>query len=132
MAAKYQVLHHMRTITKAIIGSSFTVINNLGHGILEKVYENALAHELRLNGLHVEQQVAVRVYYKNKRIGKYIMDLLVEDQILVEVKAVSILTQIHVAQVINYLKATDYTIGLLINFGNPRLEFRRLGDIRKS
>ncbi len=113
-------------ITEVIIGSAFEVINTIGFGFLEKVYENSLRAELNLRGLHVEQQFPITVSYKESEVGFYIADLLVEDIVVVELKAVSALISVHSAQVINYLKATHCPTGLLINFGNPRLEIRRL------
>ncbi|MDB5400472.1 MAG: hypothetical protein JWQ55_2490 [Rhodopila sp.] len=109
-----------------IIGCAFVVSNTLGAGFLEKVYENALAHELRKGGLAVEQQHNVAVHYDGVVVGAYAADMLVENAVLVELKAVSALDAVHRAQCINYLKATRLRLCLLINFGNPRLEIKRL------
>ena len=95
-------------------------------GFLEKVYENALAHELRKAGLKVVQQRAIQVSYDGVIVGDYVADLLVEDSVLIEVKAVRGVDEVHTAQCINYLKATKLKICLLLNFGRPRLEIRRL------
>ncbi|MDR3538766.1 MAG: GxxExxY protein [Acetobacteraceae bacterium] len=120
-------------LSERIIGCAMTVLNSLGAGFLEKVYENALAHELRKVGLSVSQQHGVVVTYDGVVVGAYAVDLLVEDKVLVELKAVRALDAIHRAQCLNYLKATGLTLCLLLNFGKPRLEITRLvlspGDI---
>jgi GxxExxY protein len=102
------------------------VANTLGPGFLEKVYENALAHELRKSGLAVLQQTAVPVYYDNVMVGDCVADLIVEGTIILELKAISGLDKIHTAQCINYLKASKKEVSLLFNFGKPRLEFKRI------
>ena len=114
-------------ISERIIGCAFTVANTLGTGFLEKVYENALAHELRKAGLTVDQQIAIRVEYDGVTVGSYVADLLVENTILVEIKAVRALDKVHDAQCLNYLRATGLKVCLLLNFANPRLEVRRRG-----
>jgi GxxExxY protein len=106
-------------LSKRIIGCALTVANTLGSGFLEKVYENALAHELRKSSLAVEQQCGVTV-------GEYFADLLVEDAILIELKAVPALGDAHRAQCLDYLRATGRHLCLLLNFGTPRLEIRRV------
>lgn len=113
-------------ITEAVIGAAFAVSNTLGSGFLEKVYENALRHELRKGGWHVEQQQALKVVYDSVAVGEYVADLIVEGAVLVELKAVRALDDVHTAQVLNYLKATELKVGLLLNFGTPRVEVRRL------
>ena|SRR5271166_64023 len=113
-------------ISERIIGCAFTVANTLGAGFVEKVYENALAHELRKSGLVVEQQRSVTVKYDGVTVGEYAADILVDDSVIVELKAVRGLDDIHRAQCLNYLKATGLRLCLLINFGNPRLEVKRL------
>jgi GxxExxY protein len=113
-------------LTETIIGCAYTVANALGNGFLEKVYENALAHELRKRGLRVEQQRAIPVYYDEVAVGDYLADLLVEDSILVELKAVKSIEDVHKAQCIHYLKATGLPICLLINFGTPRVQIKRI------
>ena len=119
----------LNAISERIIGGAFAVSNTLGAGFLEKVYENALAHELRKAGLHVIQQHDIRVWYDGVTVGVYNADLLVEDAVLVELKAVRALDAVHRAQCLNYLKATGLGLCLLLNFGNPRLEIGRLaGD----
>lgn len=113
-------------ITEKIIGASFTVSNELGCGFLEKVYENALAYELSKSGLKVLQQREIDVLYDGFAVGKYYADLFIEDSVIVEVKAISGLDTAHKAQCINYLKATGLKIGLLINFGKPKIEIKRV------
>ena len=115
-------------ITKRIIGCAFTVNNTLKCGFAEKVYENSLAHELTKNGLRVAQQIPITVYYDNVVVGSYAADLLVEDTVLVELKAVKALDDVHSAQCINYPVATGLQVCLLLNFGKPRLEIKRLAN----
>lgn len=116
----------LNEITKIIIGCAFRVSNTLGTGYLEKVYENALVHELRKAGLIVEQQVAVKVHYDNVIVGDYVADVFVDGKVLIELKAVKALVDIHSAQCLNYLTATKLPICLLINFGTPKVEIKRL------
>ena len=111
-------------LTDRVIAGFYRVYNTLGHGFLEKVYENALVLELRRSGLTVSPQARIDVYYDGERIGEYYADLLVEDAVIVEIKAASGLAQEHEAQLVNYLKATDVDVGLLLNFG-PKPQFRR-------
>ena len=113
-------------ITEKIIGCAFTVANELGHGFLEKVYENALAYEIRKAGLAVKQQHPTPVIYDGLVVGDYTADLFVANEVLVELKAIKNIEDIHVAQCLNYLKATGCIICLLINFGNPRVEIKRI------
>ncbi len=112
-------------LTERIIGCAFQVANALGHGFLEKVYENALAHELRKAGLRVDQQHRLEVHYDRVLVGEFQVDLFVEGQVLVELKAVSGLQDVHVAQCLNYLKASGRTVCLLLNF-RTSLQVRRL------
>ena len=116
----------LNRVSERIIGCAFTVLNTLGAGFLEKVYENALAYELRTAGLAVLQQYGMVVRYDGIDVGEYAVDLLVEDAVLVELKAVRALDDIHRAQCLNYLKATGLHLCLLINFGKPRLEVKRI------
>jgi GxxExxY protein len=115
-------------LSERIIGSAFRVMNTLGSGFLEKVYENALAQELRRGGLHVSQQHAITVRYDGTAVGEYSADLLVEDTIVVEPKAVKALDNVHAAKCISYLKATGLCVCLLLNFGKPRLEIQRIAN----
>jgi len=116
----------VNTITEKIIGSAFIVSNILGAGFLEKVYENSLLIELRKSGLKVEQQKAINVYYDNVLVGEYISDLFVEDKIIVELKAIKRIDEIHHAQLMNYLKACKKRFGLILNFGSPKVEVKRI------
>lgn len=113
-------------ITKKIIGCAYAVSNVLGAGFLEKVYENALAHELAKSGLRVEQQRPITVTYDGVLVGDYVADLLVEHEVLVELKACRGLEEAHLAQCINYLKATGFHVCLLLNFGAPRVQVKRV------
>ena len=113
-------------LTSKVIGAAQRVSSVLGCGFLEKVYENALAVELRLRGLQVIQQKAMTIRYGNEVVGEYFADLLVESAILVELKAVKNLDTIHEAQCINYLRAGGVPICLPMNFARPRLEVRRI------
>ena len=112
-------------ITDKILHAFFRkVYKQLGYGFLEKVYENAMAFELRRMGLEVQQQAAIAVYYEGGVVGEYCADLLVEDAVIVELKAIRRLSDDEEAQLLNYLRATPYEVGLLLNFG-PKPEFRR-------
>lgn len=113
-------------ITEKIIGCAYTVANTLGAGFLEKVYENALAHEIRKTGLNVKQQSPITVYYDGVVVGEYVADLVVENEVIVELKSVKSLDNVHMAQCLNYLKATGRNVCLLINFGSPRIELKRI------
>jgi GxxExxY protein len=117
-------LDGVNRITEKIIGCSYTVSNTLGCGFLEKVCENALAHELRKAEFKVLQQHEIEVYYDGVVVGKYIADLFIEDSVIVEIKANSGLDDSQKAQCLNYLKAANLKIGLLINFGKPRIEIK--------
>ena len=118
--------NQMRRLTEKVIHCAFTVSNTLGCGFLEKVYENALAHELRKAGLQVQQQHGITVYYDGVAVGEYAADLLVEGVLLLELKAVKSLDDVHLAQCLNYLKATNIRLCLLMNFAKPKLEVRRI------
>lgn len=111
-------------ITELIIKAFYQVYNTLGYGFLEKVYVNALAIELRRLGLEVTQEVRIVVYYAGEVVGEYFADLVVAGAVIVEVKAAKSLLEEHEAQLLNYLKATPYEVGLLLNFG-PKPEVRR-------
>jgi GxxExxY protein len=113
-------------ITRQIIGAAFEVWKVLGYGFLEKVYENALAEELRRRGLRIEQQFPIDVYYKGVLVGQYTADLLVEGKVIVEIKAEKVYNPQHEAQLLNYLKATGSKVGLILNFGEQKCEHKRL------
>ena len=112
--------------TETIIGCAFRVANVLGPGFVEKVYENALVHELKKHGLQVQQQSAVAVFYDGVNVGSFSADIIVEGSVIVEIKAARDHNDIFVAQCLNYLKATGLPLCLLLNFGKPRLEIKRL------
>ena len=115
-----------KSISQQVISCAFEVSNRLGAGFLESVYENALCVELGQKGIAFQQQVPISVKYRNEIVGNYIADLIVEDKLLVELKALSEFSRKHEAQVMNYLKATDIRVGLLLNFGTPKLGIRRI------
>ncbi len=112
-------------LTDKILKACFRVHNTLGAGFLEKVYENALAIELRKSGLTVEQQKPIKVSYQGAVVGDYAADLVVESRILLELKAVASLDSIFEAQLLNYLRATGIRVGFLLNFGQPKLQYKR-------
>ncbi len=113
-------------LTERVIGCAYAVGNALGCGFLEKVYENALALELRKAGLKAEQQRAIKVRYRGAIVGDYAADILVNGSVLVELKAADALGDVHTAQCLNYLKATGLQVCLLINFGKPKVQVKRL------
>ncbi len=112
-------------LTQDIIGAAFDVHNALGCGLLEKVYENALAWELALRKRVVTAQKEFKVSYKGKEAGVYYADLVVENKVVVEVKSVSDLGDVHRAQILNYLRISGIRVGLLLNFARPKLKFER-------
>jgi GxxExxY protein len=126
--ADEKTMMHADEITRRIIGCAYTVSNALGCGFLEKVYENALAHGLRKAALLTEQQRDIEVHNDGVRVGSYCADLLVEHEILVELKTAVNLESIHLAQCLNYLKATDLKLALLINFGTPKIQVKRVAN----
>jgi len=113
-------------LTGKILEAAFAVHNTLGVGFLERVYSNALALELRSKGLTCRQEQPLKVTYKNAIVGDYIADLVVGNRVLVELKACTLLDPVHGAQLINYLRASGIKVGLLLNFGKTKLQFRRL------
>jgi len=115
----------LEELTNKIICSFYTTYNNLGHGFLEKVYENALAIELKKYGLSIVQQESVTVFYEGQQVGDYYADIVVNGQVILELKTVETLRNEHFAQLTNYLKATDKEVGLLLNFGK-KPEFKRI------
>ena len=115
-----------KDLTHEIIGAAMEVHRELGHGFLEYVYEESLCHELNLREIYFERQKELDIYYKDLLIPKkYKPDLIVENKVIVELKATSGLTKIEEAQLLNYLKATKLRIGLLLNFGTKSLEIKR-------
>jgi GxxExxY protein len=119
-------------LTGKIIGCAMKVHTKLGFGFVESVYENALAHELRKANLLVYQQVPIKVYYDGIVVGDFIADLVVNDEVILELKAVQNLNAIHEVQLVNYLNATGTETGLLLNFGTRSLEFKRKYRLPKS
>ena len=113
-------------ITEKIIVSLFKVSNTLGGGFLEKVYENASAIEIAKTGLDVKQQFPIEVKYDGVVVGQFFADLLIADLVLVELKAVKLLEDVHTAQCLNYLRATNLPVCLLVNFYRPKLEIKRI------
>jgi GxxExxY protein len=111
-------------ITGQVIKSFYEVYNSLGYGFLEKVYENALAFELRQAGLHIEQQRPITVRYKEIAVGEYFADIYINDSILLELKTAESISAAHEAQILNYLKATGVELGMLLNFG-PTPQYKR-------
>jgi len=113
-------------ITYKINGAVFEVNSVLGPGFIEKVYENALMFELKNRGLKVESQVPITVQYKDNIVGEYFADLLVEDKVIIELKTVENLDKAHEAQLLNYLKATELQVGLLVNFKHRKADVKRM------
>jgi GxxExxY protein len=113
-------------ITYKINGAIFEVNRLLGPGFLEKVYENALMVELKSRGLQAINQAPMKVLYKEETVGDYFADILVEDEVIIELKTVDKVEKIHEAQLLNYLKATGKTVGLLVNFKHKKAEVKRL------
>src|SRR5579863_661658 len=113
-------------LTEAVIGSAFEVANVLGAGFMEKVYERALVRELALRGVNAKAQVSFPVSYKGQCVGEYVADLVVEGKVIVELKCVDRFANEHMAQCINYLKASGLRVALLINFQRPRVEWKRV------
>jgi len=109
-----------------VVGCAMEVLNGLGHGLLEKPYENALVVEFGLKGIPVRQQPRFDVVYKGVRVGEYVPDLIAFDQIIVDAKTIDRITDLERGQVLNYLKITGLRVGLILNFKYPRLEWERL------
>ncbi len=118
--------HEFEPLSSAIIEAAIAVHRELGPGFLESVYENALKTALRLRGIRYEAQWIVSVFYEGEPVGLHVLDLVVEDQIVVELKAVQALDDIHFAQLRSYLKATRLGVGLLFNFNAPKLVIKRV------
>ena len=112
-------------LTKEIIGGLFEVHNELGPGFTEQIYHQATLHEMELRGLKTVTEKECVVKYKDMEVGKYRTDIIIEDKVIIELKAISDLNENHEAQLISYLKATGLKVGLLINFSKKRLEFKR-------
>lgn len=119
-------------LTSVIINSAIEVQSVLGIGFLEKVYENALIVELINKDLKVEQQKNMKVYYKGFEVGNYVADIIVENTVVLELKSVKNLDPVFNVQLLNYIKALNLELGLLINFGNPKLEVKRIINTEKT
>ncbi len=117
-----------KDLTSTILSACFEISNELGCGFLESVYEESLLIVLREKGLHVESQVPLQVKFRGSIVGEFYPDIIVERTVLLELKAVKALASEHIAQVLNYLKATGIPVGMLINFGNSKLEYRRFNN----
>ncbi|SRR6266568_1019346 len=116
----------LKDLSFQIMAAAFEVHNTLGFGFLENVYEKALLKEFHLRGIRAEAQREMKVFYKNEEVGSYFPDIVVNDEVIIELKAVENLNRNHEAQVLNYLKGTGYKLGLLINFGKEKVESKRL------
>lgn len=116
---------NLKELTYQINGAVYEVNKVLGAGFLEKVYENALLVELQKRGLRAEAQVPIKVSYKGEIVGDYFADIVVDGQVILEIKAIESLSKIHEAQLLNYLKATGCKVGLLVNFTHPKAQIKR-------
>jgi len=112
--------------SQQIIGCAMEVLNSLGHGFNEKIYENAMVVEFRLRGIAHEQQRRFDIVYKTEKVGEYIPDLLAYDKIVIDTKVIDQITDREVGQMINYLKITGYHLGYILNFKHPKLEWKRV------
>jgi len=119
-------------LTGQTIGAAMEVHRKLGPGFLESVYEGALAHEFELRKTRFERQKEIPVFYKNKQVKQFVCDFVVDNMVVVELKAIKEITEIDKIQVINYLKASGFKVGLLLNFGQKSLEYKRLVDTKKQ
>jgi GxxExxY protein len=113
-------------LTRQIIQCAFKVSNALGTGFLERIYENSLAIELRKAGLQIDSQRNLKVYYTGIVVGQYTPDLIVNDSVLIELKVAKCIDEVHEAQLLNYLRVTQIRIGLILNFGTPKLGIKRM------
>jgi GxxExxY protein len=118
------VLH--KELSFEIVGAAMEVLNTLGHGLNEKVYENALVAELKTRGVSVQQQKRFKVLYKNVLVGEYIPDLLVDEKVIVDTKTIDSVSDAEVGQVLNYLRIAKLKLGIILNFRHPKLEYRRV------
>jgi GxxExxY protein len=117
---------YLNELFRTAVGAAYEVQNQLGAGFLEKVYERSLARELSIQGLSVETQVRHQVKYKDQVVGEYVADLIVEGKLLIELKCSDNFAPEHLAQCINYLKASGLNLALLINFQKPKVEWKRI------
>jgi GxxExxY protein len=114
-----------RDLTETIIGCAYRVYNKMGFGFLESVYEKCMLIELRKEGLNVEAQKPITVSYDNERVGEFIADIVVEDEIILELKSAKRIAQAHEVQLVNYLVATNKPVGLILNFGEKKVDIKR-------
>ena len=122
-----------RALTEKIIGIFYDVYNELGHGFIESVYEKALEFALSQNGISVQRQIDIAVWFRGKSVGQFSADMLVEECVLLELKACRALDSAHEAQLLNYLRATEIEVGLLLNFGlRPQLKRLAFDNVRKK
>lgn len=121
-------------LTKSIIGIYYDVYNELGYGFLEKVYHNAMIIELKKRGFEIDNQKKLNVLYKNEIVGEYIPDIIVNNKVILEFKTVEYLLEIHENQLLNYLKATDCEVGIILNFGKDPQFLRKIftNDLKKN
>jgi GxxExxY protein len=121
-------------LTKSIIGLYYDVYNELGYGFVEKVYHNAMLIELKKRGFEIDNQKKLNVLYKNEIVGEYIPDIIVNNKVILEIKTVEYLLDIHENQLLNYLKATDCEVGILLNFGKDPQFIRKIftNDLKKN
>ena len=112
--------------TREIIGCAMEVMNVLGHGFLEKVYENAMCVEMRLRGITYRQQPHYDVLYKNELVGEYVPDLIVLDSVVVDAKTIDNITDHEIGQILNYLKIAGFRVGLILNFKHAKLQWKRV------
>ncbi|MEQ8708595.1 MAG: GxxExxY protein [Rhodospirillales bacterium] len=121
-----ETVYREAELTGKILGAAFEVSNHLGAGFLERVYHNALLLELQQRRIDTRSEVPLVVSYKGQSVGQYYADIIVAGRVIVEIKAIDTLTRSHVGQVLNYLRATGLGVGLLMNFGCPRLQYQRV------
>jgi GxxExxY protein len=115
-----------KELSYAIMKAAYAVHNELGPGFLESIYEEAMTLQLRVDGHTVKTQVKVPVFYRGQKIGEHILDQIVDDKIILELKAISQIAPIHEQQALSYLKATGLPLAIVINFGTPRVTYRRI------
>lgn len=115
-----------KDLSYRIVGLAMQVHNSLGHGFLEKVYENALMVLLKREGIKAKQQTQITVYFEGEVVGDYYADILVEERVILELKSVEKIIDVHKAQALNYLKATGLPLAIILNFSKDRLEYERL------
>ena len=122
----------LKAETEAVIGCAFEVLKELGHGLLEKPYENALVVEFGLRGIQCEQQRRYDVLYKAVKVGEYVPDLIAFGTVVVDAKVIDRITDIELGQTLNYLKITGHRVGLILNFRRPRLEWKRVVNTNRG